>query len=64
MGAAWDAGFEKMLAFAGKMGWIDPSGSMIKAHTEWPTCNGENLWQLVEARAADLSTILNKWAAQ
>ena len=37
----WNAGFDKMLGFAHKMGWIDPSGEFIKAHTEWPVCDGE-----------------------
>src|SRR5437868_12324142 len=27
--ADWEAGFEKMLGFAQKMGWIDPSGRFI-----------------------------------
>ena len=52
VGTDWDGGFEKMLGFAQKMGWIDPSGGFIKAHTEWPVCDGRNLWELIEARVA------------
>src|SRR5438552_1746715 len=33
----WASGFDKMLGFAQKMGWIDPTGAFIQAHTEWPT---------------------------
>jgi hypothetical protein len=32
---AWSEGFEKMLAYAGSKGWIDPSGTAIQAHVEW-----------------------------
>jgi cyclohexanecarboxylate-CoA ligase len=52
VGADWDAGFDKMLGFAQKMGWIDPTGGFIQAHTEWPSCDGRNLWELIEARVA------------
>jgi hypothetical protein len=31
----WSAGFEKMLAYAGSKGWMDPSGTAIQAHVEW-----------------------------
>ena len=41
-----------MLGFAQKMGWIDPTGAFIQAHTEWPSCDGRNLWELIDARAA------------
>jgi hypothetical protein len=34
--ANWDSGFENMLGFAHKMGWVDPSGAFIQAHIEWP----------------------------
>ena len=50
--ADWDSGFDKMLGFAQKMGWIDPSGSFIKAHIDRPLCDGRNLWELIAARAA------------
>jgi acyl-CoA synthetase (AMP-forming)/AMP-acid ligase II len=50
--AGWSAGLEKMLGFATKMGWIDPSGGFVKAHTEWPVCDGGNLWELIEARVS------------
>jgi hypothetical protein len=33
-GDDWAAGFEKMVAFAAKMGWLDESGEHIKAHIE------------------------------
>ena len=48
----WDSGFEKMLGFAHKMGWVDPSGEFIQAHTEWPVYDGRNLWELIDARVA------------
>ncbi len=32
--ADWESGFEKMLGFAQKMGWIDDTGSFIQAHIE------------------------------
>jgi acyl-CoA synthetase (AMP-forming)/AMP-acid ligase II len=50
--AEWADGFEKMLGFANKMGWIDPSGAFVKAHTEWPVCDGRSLWDLIDARVA------------
>jgi hypothetical protein len=31
----WAAGFDKMLAYAGSKGWMDPSGTAIQAHVEW-----------------------------
>ena len=31
----WDAGFDKMLGFAEKMGWVDETGTRIHGHTEW-----------------------------
>jgi hypothetical protein len=31
----WTAGLEKMLAYAGSKGWMDPSGTAIQAHVEW-----------------------------
>ena len=31
----WNAGLEKMLAYAGSKGWMDPSGTAIQAHVEW-----------------------------
>ncbi len=30
----WEAGFAKMLAYAGSKGWMDDKGSAIKAHIE------------------------------
>jgi acyl-CoA synthetase (AMP-forming)/AMP-acid ligase II len=51
-GAGWSDGFEQMLGFARKMGWIDESGTYIHAHTEWPVLDGRNLWELIERRAA------------
>ena len=50
--AGWAEGFDKMLGFAAKMGWIDESGNFVKAHTEWPVLDGVNLWDLIERRAA------------
>ena len=35
--AAWNADFEKMLAYAGSKGWMDPAGTAIQAHVEWTT---------------------------
>ena len=46
----WEAGFEKMLGFAAKMGWID--GPFVQAHIEWPKVTADTLWQSVEERAA------------
>jgi hypothetical protein len=34
VGPEWADGFEKMLGFANKMDWIDPSGAFIKAHID------------------------------
>jgi cyclohexanecarboxylate-CoA ligase len=51
-GAGWAEGFEKMLGFAAKMGWLDDTGTHIHAHTEWPVVESIDLWQLVMARAA------------
>ena len=34
---AWNADFEKMLAYAGSKGWMDDSGTAIQAHVEWTT---------------------------
>jgi hypothetical protein len=31
----WNAGLEKMLAYAVSKGWMDPSGTAIQAHVEW-----------------------------
>ena len=31
----WNAGLDKMLAYAGSKGWMDPSGTAIQAHVEW-----------------------------
>lgn len=31
----WSEGLEKMLAYAGSKGWMDPSGTAIQAHVEW-----------------------------
>jgi hypothetical protein len=31
----WSSGFDKMLAYAGSKGWMDPSGTAIQAHVEW-----------------------------
>ncbi len=33
--AEWEAGFEKMIAYATSKGWTDPSGTAIRAHVEW-----------------------------
>lgn len=30
----WEAGFATMLAYAGSKGWLDTSGTSIKAHIE------------------------------
>jgi cyclohexanecarboxylate-CoA ligase len=49
-GPEWAEGFEKMLGFAAKMGWIDDAGTRIHAHTEWPVADGADLWSLVAAR--------------
>ena len=46
----WAAGFDKMLALAAKMGWLDEDATHIKAHTEWPVLTGANLWDLIDAR--------------
>ena len=48
----WSDGFEKMLGFAAKMGWIDDAGTSVHAHTEWPVIDRRDLWQLITARAA------------
>lgn len=31
----WEAGFAKMLAYAESKGWMDDSGSAIRAHVDW-----------------------------
>jgi cyclohexanecarboxylate-CoA ligase len=49
-GDTWSEGFEKMLGFAAKMGWIDESGTHVHAHLEWPVFTGRNLWELIAAR--------------
>ncbi|HEX7095086.1 MAG TPA: AMP-binding protein [Acidimicrobiales bacterium] len=51
-GADWAEGFEKMLGFAAKMGWIDEAGTHVHAHTEWPVLEGRDLWELIAARVA------------
>jgi acyl-CoA synthetase (AMP-forming)/AMP-acid ligase II len=51
-GAGWAEGFEKMLGFAAKMGWIDEAGTSVHAHTEWPVIEGRDLWELITARVA------------
>ena len=48
----WSDGFEKMLGFAAKMGWIDEGGTQVHAHTEWPVCEGRSLWEIIRARVA------------
>jgi hypothetical protein len=35
----WNAGFDKMLAYAGSKGWLDESGAAIQAHVEWTPPN-------------------------
>jgi cyclohexanecarboxylate-CoA ligase len=48
----WQAGFDKMLGLAANMGWLDDDASHIRAHTEWPVCSADNLWELINARVA------------
>jgi cyclohexanecarboxylate-CoA ligase len=48
----WAGGFEKMLGFAAKMGWMDDAGTSVHAHTEWPVVEGRDLWELIAARLA------------
>ncbi|HEV8296029.1 MAG TPA: AMP-binding protein [Acidimicrobiales bacterium] len=52
VGKDWTTGFEQMLGFAAKMGWIDDSGQFIHAHTEWPLFDGRDLWELIDRRVA------------
>jgi hypothetical protein len=35
VGAGWESDFAAMLAFARDKGWLDPSGTAIRAHVEW-----------------------------
>ncbi len=35
VGPEWDADFDAMLAYARTKGWLDDTGSAIKAHVEW-----------------------------
>jgi cyclohexanecarboxylate-CoA ligase len=56
-GADWADGFEKMLGFAAKMGWIDDAGTSIHGHTEWSVAEGRDLWELIAARVAMTPTL-------
>lgn len=62
---SWLAGFEQMLDFAAQHGWINPEGTHIQAHIEWPNSDisgpvkawqmpveGATLWELLQARVA------------
>jgi hypothetical protein len=31
----WNAGFDKMLAYAGSKGWMNDAGTAIQAHVDW-----------------------------
>ena len=33
--AAWRQGWDKMISYAAKSGWIDPTSNEIKAHIVW-----------------------------
>jgi hypothetical protein len=35
VGATWESDFTAMVAFAREKGWLDPSGTAIRAHVEW-----------------------------
>jgi len=35
VGATWESDFTAMVAFARDKGWLDPSGTAIRAHVEW-----------------------------
>jgi hypothetical protein len=35
VGAGWESDFAAMLEFARSKGWIDASGTAIRAHVEW-----------------------------
>lgn len=35
VGASWESDFAAMLAFARDKGWLDASGTAIRAHVEW-----------------------------
>jgi cyclohexanecarboxylate-CoA ligase len=52
VGADWEAGFQGMLAFAKKAGWIDDTDTYVRAHTVWPVVEGYSLWDLVAKRLA------------
>ncbi len=34
--AAWGAGFDGMIAFAGQHGWVNDTGDAVRAHVEPP----------------------------
>lgn len=35
-GDDWDTGFDEMLAYARSKGWVDETGTHVRAHVVWP----------------------------